>query len=68
MSKPLSPEPARTLTDRECVKILGGTIGGLVDMADVETVRNAVRWWAESEDGWTIFAELEEIKRLGRER
>lgn len=40
------------LTSRECAKLLGGVIGGLVHLADVDEVRAAVRFWAESEDGW----------------
>jgi hypothetical protein len=48
----LNPEPARELTLRECVKILGGTIGGLADMSDLETLRAAVKWWANTDAAW----------------
>ena len=51
--KPLSKEPRRTdLTDRECCSIIGGVIGGLASCADIESVRNAVRWWAETDEAW----------------
>lgn len=55
--KKLNDKPARTdLTDRECTKILGGTIGALVEMADRHTVQDAVRWWAElSEEHWSTM-------------
>lgn len=48
MKRPkLTTEPARMdLTDRECSKLLGGTIGALLQMATMNDVRNAVRWWA----------------------
>lgn len=43
----LTSVPARTdLTDRECAKIIGGTIGALADMTDIATIRKAVQWWA----------------------
>ena len=50
----LDPRPARTdLTDRECSRIIGGLLGSLVGNApDVETVRRAVRWWAETDQVW----------------
>lgn len=51
--KKLSPKPARTdLTDRECAKLLGSCIGGLTLMADKQAVRDAVRWWAETDAAW----------------
>ena len=53
----LSTEPARTdLTDREVAKILGSLIGGLCTMADERTVRNAVRWWSESDEAWQAMS------------
>lgn len=52
----LDPRPARTdMTDRECAKLLGAVIGGLAQQADIEAVRRAVRWWAETEDAWTAL-------------
>ncbi len=55
--KKLTDQPARTdLTDRECTKILGGTIGALVEMSDRRTVQAAVRWWADlSEEHWSTM-------------
>lgn len=52
----LTSKPARTdLTDRECTKIIGGVLGGLVEMAEIETIRAAVRWWAESDQAWEML-------------
>ena len=34
-------------TDRECTKILGGVIGALLQSAPPDTVKRALRWWAE---------------------
>jgi len=56
--KRLSVLPAREdLTDRECAKILGSLIGGLVQMAPAENVRAAVRWWAETDEAWPAIEE-----------
>jgi hypothetical protein len=62
----LSPEPARTdLTDRECCKLIGGTLGCLMQMADPDSVRRALQWWAENEQAWgMIVATGAEIRRL----
>ncbi len=49
MTKPtLDPRPARILTSRECAKIIGSVLGGLVQMSDRETVRSALKWWLEN--------------------
>lgn len=46
----LSPEPARTdLTDRECCKLIGGTLGCLLQMAEPEEVRRGLLWWIQLE-------------------
>jgi len=67
---PLSCEAARTdLTDRECAKLIGSLLGGLVLMADRETVRAAVRWWAENDLAWSAFPETPESgNQLSREQ
>jgi hypothetical protein len=53
LKKPLSKETCRTdLTDRECASVLGGVIGTLASMSDIATLRNAVRWWAETDEAW----------------
>lgn len=59
----LDTQAARTdLTDRECAKILGGLLGSLIQMAPAETVRQAVRWWAESDEAWTwLTSELSAV-------
>jgi len=52
----LSGKPAREdLTDRECAKLLGGMIGGLVSMSDPASVQRAVKWWADNPDAWKLF-------------
>lgn len=56
----LTEDAARDdLTDREIAKILGGLVGSLVQMAEVEDVRNAFRWWAQSDEAWTMFYQAE---------
>lgn len=52
----LDPRPARLLTSRECAKLLGGMVGGLVGTATIEDVRTAVRWWAETDAAWEGFS------------
>lgn len=60
----LSNEPARTnLTDRECAKLLGGTIGALVQLSDIETVRRAVEWWAHTDEAWTLQQAAQQAAR-----
>ena len=52
----LTTKPARKdLTDRECAKLIGALLGGLLQMTDVDTLKSAVRWWAESDKAWTIL-------------
>lgn len=46
----------RPLTDRECAAFIGGLVGALVRVADPETVRNAVRWWADNDDAYAALA------------
>jgi hypothetical protein len=60
MALKLTEEAARDdMTDREIAKILGGLIGSLVQMAEVKDVRNAVRWWAQKDEAWAPFFEVE---------
>jgi hypothetical protein len=64
MKKPLSTEASRTdMTDRECAAILGSIIGGLAHLSDVATVRNAVRWWAETDEAWQHIAGVQAAVR-----
>lgn len=52
----LSSLEARTdLTDRELAKIIGGLLGSLCMLADPCDLRNAVRWWAETDELWISF-------------
>jgi len=61
IKRKLSTMAARTdLTDREASKLLGSLIGGLLDMAPVEEVRNAVRWWAENDEAWAYMEKMQE--------
>ena len=53
---PLSTEPVREFTDRECCAIVGGLLGGLVRHAGVDTVRNAINWWAATPEAWDAFS------------
>jgi len=52
----LDSRPARTdLTDRECTKFLGAVLSGLLQMTDITTLRDAVRWWAEQDKAWEVL-------------
>ncbi len=56
-TRALDSRAARTdLTDRECAKLLGACIGGLVQMASLDDVRRAVRWWAENDEAWMLMS------------
>lgn len=58
MAPRLSPAVARTdLTDRECSKIIGGLLGSLCTVADVDAVRRAVQWWAETPEAWAAITQ-----------
>lgn len=58
MKQPLDTRPIRKdLTDRECCAALGGLLGGLIRLADLESLRNAVRWWAETDEAWKVLEE-----------
>lgn len=58
----LDPRPVRDdFTSAECAKILGGTIGALVDMASYEAVSEAIAFWSSA----TGQAKLREL--YGRE-
>lgn len=61
MPAKLDTHAARTdLTDRECAKLIGGTVGVLMQMANEETVRRGLRWWADLTDGqWAQLADAE---------
>lgn len=53
MKRPLASMPARSdLSDREVAKVLGGFVTGMLAISDVDSVRNAVRWWAETDAAW----------------
>ena len=44
------------LTEEECSKIIGGLLTALVTVcSDADTVRNAVGWWADSEEAWAML-------------
>jgi len=61
----LNPEPARELTLRECVKTLGGLIGGLsAGWTDPAVVRDAVRWWAENDEAWRQIKGADAMQRM----
>lgn len=52
----LDPREARAdLTSRECAKLIGALVGGLVEMANPEDVRTALRWWCEYDAPWEAF-------------
>jgi hypothetical protein len=59
-----SVEARADLTNREVAKLIGSVLGGLVQMAEVRTVQEALRWWLENPLAW---AQLEEIKKAFHE-
>jgi hypothetical protein len=61
----LTQEPARELTDRECAKLLGGMIGGLLTVSSAENVIRALAWWTGREDQVKQMKEF--TKAFGRE-
>ena len=48
----LDSRPCRALTTREVANLLGSLIGGMAYATDPQVLRDAVRWWAESEEAW----------------
>jgi hypothetical protein len=55
------PPIRRDCTDRECAGILGGLVGVLVQFAPVAEIRNALAWWAETDEPWEELAQLRQI-------
>lgn len=56
------PRPARTdLTDRECTKIIGALLGGLIQMTTENELRAAVRFWAETDKAWEFLRQTREM-------
>jgi hypothetical protein len=60
-AKLLSEKPSRTdFTDRECSRIIGGVIGAIAGQAEsLESLRNAVKFWAENDYLWEVLRENE---------
>lgn len=56
----LDERPARkNLTSREAAKLLGATLGGLLEVSDRQTVQTALKWWAEQGDeAWDYLENL----------
>lgn len=53
----LDVRPGRTdLTSREIAKIIGGLLGGLARMAEIEDIKIAVRWWADTPEAWSYLS------------
>lgn len=60
----LTTAPARTdLTDRECSKLIGCTIGGLCGMADKETIARAIQWWADNFESSGMFEVTQQMQK-----
>lgn len=65
--QPLSPNEAREdLTDREITKIMGGLFGALTDMADIEQIRRACVWWADTPEAWLQLEAVQQVKRAAK--
>jgi hypothetical protein len=55
----LSQRGHANLSSRECAKLIGALLGGLVQQCDnVETVRDAIRWWAETTSAWEVLEQF----------
>lgn len=55
----LEPEPRRgDLTVREMVSIIGGLVGSLCENAPPEKVRDAIIWWATTEQAWCFDGQI----------
>lgn len=50
----LNPEAARHLTDREILQVFSGFVGATVQFCPLVNVRNAFRWWAETDEAWKV--------------
>lgn len=62
MKTTLNPNPVRTdLTSREIAKLLGGFLGGFVEMASIDDIKTAVKFWADTPEAWES---LEALKKL----
>lgn len=48
----LTSKPARKLTDREVAKIVGGTVGVMLELSDPDTVRKALEWILQHWDAY----------------
>lgn len=57
MKAKLKPPPVTidSTWDDLCTTIIGGIIGALCQMTDVETVRRAIQFWASSDSAWLEF-------------
>lgn len=64
MKPKLSSEAIRPFTSRECSRILGSIIGGLTQFTPIENVRDAVRWWAETDKAWEALDGLSKLTNL----
>jgi hypothetical protein len=60
--------PRLDLTAVECCAVLGGLIGGLAQLTDLDTVREAIRWWARKDEAWTHLESIQELSRSSREQ
>jgi hypothetical protein len=43
----LDSRPRRAMTDNECICMLGGTVGALLQLASSTEVERAIQWWVE---------------------
>ena len=56
---------ARTdLTDREIAKIVCGNLYSLVGMSDVETVKPAINWIAQTDEIWRHMQQIKEALEI----
>lgn len=56
----------RGLTDGECAKLIGGTVGSLLNVAHTGDIKRALLWWAENINAIDVMAgQMPEMQELG---
>jgi hypothetical protein len=50
--------PKTNLTLNDVGGLIGSLLGGLVGMADVDTIREALRWWSESPEALRYLVKM----------
>jgi hypothetical protein len=57
-------EARRDLTSREISILLGGFLGTLTNLSDIENIKTAVMWWAETPEAWEGLRTIKELQKV----